>query len=103
MSIRKVALPDDNYVYEIDGAGKASTLYAGTLVSQVMPSLDELHSGLQENVRVFWFDKTGALTREGLLFLVNSNQLTRVGDQFMEDPVDIGSYQTMQYKTCVYE
>ncbi|CAO0803749.1 unnamed protein product [Mucor circinelloides] len=39
MPIRKIALPDDHNLYDINGSGKIHTLYSGTLVSQVMPAI----------------------------------------------------------------
>lgn len=41
MPIRKIPLPKDDGVYDIDGSGKISTLFAGTIVSQLIHRVDE--------------------------------------------------------------
>lgn len=41
MPIRKFCLPDDDGLYEMEGTGQSNTIFAGTLVSQVVPKYQE--------------------------------------------------------------
>ncbi|GAN11385.1 P-type ATPase (P-ATPase) Superfamily [Mucor ambiguus] len=64
MPIRKIALPDDANVYDMDGSGKINTLYAGTLVSQTMPAIAE--DGQHQKVCALVL-RTGISSEKGML------------------------------------
>ncbi|KAI9478570.1 MAG: hypothetical protein EXX96DRAFT_571395 [Benjaminiella poitrasii] len=65
MPIRKIPLPEDNNTYEIDGSGKINTLYAGTFVSQVTPTLN--YEGQQEERAYALVLRTGISSEKGML------------------------------------
>lgn len=65
MPVRKFALPDDDNVYDIDGSGKSNTLYAGTFVSQVMPSIKS--DGILEKRVYAVIIRTGISSEKGML------------------------------------
>ena len=65
MPIRKFAIPDDNNVYDMEGSGKVNTLYAGTLVSQVMPAIDE--DGVSQEKVYALVLRTGISSEKGIL------------------------------------
>ncbi|KAI8973216.1 hypothetical protein BDF20DRAFT_881064 [Mycotypha africana] len=67
MPIRKFALPDDDNLYEMDGAGKVNSLFAGTLVSQVMPSLKDDGTGELEPRVCALVLRTGISSEKGML------------------------------------
>ncbi|KAI9255357.1 hypothetical protein EDC94DRAFT_617434 [Helicostylum pulchrum] len=62
MPIRKFPLPDDDNVYDIDGVGKSNTLYAGTLISQVIPAIDQSEKRVYAVVV-----RTGISSEKGML------------------------------------
>lgn len=64
MPIRKIALPDDTHMYDMDGSSKINTLYAGTLVSQVMPATAE--DGQRQKVCALVL-RTGISSEKGML------------------------------------
>jgi predicted P-type ATPase len=65
MPVRKFALPNDDNVYEINGSGKSNTLYAGTLVSQVMPAVKSDET-LEKRVYAVVL-RTGISSEKGIL------------------------------------
>ncbi|KAI7902541.1 uncharacterized protein BX663DRAFT_552451 [Cokeromyces recurvatus] len=65
MPIRKVPLPNDDNIYEMNGSGKMNTLYAGTFVSQITPDIN--HDGQQEERVYALVLRTGITSEKGML------------------------------------
>ncbi|KAG1252360.1 hypothetical protein G6F68_011821 [Rhizopus microsporus] len=60
MPIRKIAIASDDHAYEMNGSGKVSTLFAGTIVSQITPT--------DKKARVYALTlRTGIATEKGML------------------------------------
>ncbi|KAG1467446.1 hypothetical protein G6F56_004412 [Rhizopus delemar] len=63
MPVRKIAIANDGNTYEMDGSGKISTLFAGTIISQTTPTSSDPEKG-----RVFALTlRTGIATEKGML------------------------------------
>ncbi|KAI9277641.1 hypothetical protein BY458DRAFT_585318 [Sporodiniella umbellata] len=63
MPIRKIAIANDNNVYEMNGSGKVNTLFAGSIISQTTAT-----SSNPEKGRVFALTlRTGISTEKGML------------------------------------